>query len=285
MAEDARISTALPSHPKTRKLYKRLGGDGCWALICLFLWVAGNRSDGDLRGLTEEDIELAADWRGEAGTFIAALREVGFLDGEPGSFTVHDWAEHNPWAATRGKRVECAKRAAAVRWEQREDAVGMRSASDSNAERMRDVQKRNALHPTQPNQVKSSCQPPVDAGQGKVSEVIEIWNRTAKGTNLPSARLTEKRRKVIHARLREQGWFEDFTGACAFVRASNFHRGQNDRDWVANLDYVLQVGKATELADQAKAKSTGKPNGKTASSNSAVENHLALLREADGGIQ
>lgn len=281
MAEDARISTALPSHPKTRKLHKRLGGDGCWALICLFLWVAGNRPDGDLRGLSEEDIELAGDWRGEGGTFVAALREVGFLDGEPGSFMVHDWAEHNPWAASRGMRVECAKRAAAVRWENRADALGMRSASDPHAERMRDVQKRNAHHPTQPNQIKSSCQPPVDAGQGKVSEVIETWNQTTKGTNLPSARVTEKRRKIINARLREKGWFEDFTAACTLVRSSDFHRGQNDRDWVANLDYMLQAGKATELAEKAKSASSCKANGKAATNN-AVENTLALLQ---GGVQ
>lgn len=283
MAEDARISTALPRHPKTVKLQRRLQERGCWALVCLFLWVADNRPDGDLVGMTVEDIEIAAGWIGEAGALVGALQEVGFLDGEVGSFSIHDWAEHNPWAATRSKRVECAKRAAAVRWEHRQDAVGMRSVCDSDAERMRDVQKRNAHHPTQPNQVKSSCQPPVDAGQGKVSEVIEIWNQTAKGTNLPSARLTEKRRKVIHARLKEPGWFEDFTAACAFVRTSDFHRGHNDRDWVANLDYMLQAGKATDLAETAKAKS--KPNGKVVSTNSAVENHLALMREAEGGVQ
>src|SRR5438067_736332 len=102
MADDARLSTALPFHPKTRKLKRRLGSPACWSLVCLFLWVAANRWDGDLSGLSDEDLELAADWDGDPGVFAAALRDIGFLDGVEGSSFVHDWAEHNPWAATHG---------------------------------------------------------------------------------------------------------------------------------------------------------------------------------------
>jgi hypothetical protein len=117
MADDARISTALPAHPKTRKLRKRLGVEGCWALVCLLLWVVGNRADGNLAGLSDEDIELAADWNGKAGAFVLALAEVGFLDGSADSYVVHDWQDHNPWAASRGQRVEAARKAARVRWD------------------------------------------------------------------------------------------------------------------------------------------------------------------------
>src|SRR5664279_460377 len=118
MAADARISTALPSHPKTRKLRKRLGVEGCWSLLCLFLWVADNRADGNLAGLSDEDIELAADWNGEAGAFVLVLADVRFLDGAVEAYVVHDWQEHNPWAADRGKRVESARKAARARWDE-----------------------------------------------------------------------------------------------------------------------------------------------------------------------
>ena len=60
MADDARISTAFPQHPKTVKLKRRLGYEGCWALLCFWLWVADNRPAGDLSGLSAEDIEIAA---------------------------------------------------------------------------------------------------------------------------------------------------------------------------------------------------------------------------------
>lgn len=147
MADDARISTALPRHPKTVKLQRRLGAPACWSLVCLFLWVAENRSDGDLSGLTAEDIEIAAGWSGTAGEFARTLSEVRFLDGEDGSLRVHDWTEHNPWAANRGRRIEAAKLAANMRWERRSDAVRMRVASGSQETAMPTTQP----NPTPPN--------------------------------------------------------------------------------------------------------------------------------------
>lgn len=109
MKIDARISVGLPSHPKTKKLIRRVGEAGAWRLVCLFLWVAQSRSDGDLAGMTGEDIELAVDWQGEEGAFIQALLEVGFIDGLDGAYQIHDWHEHNPWAAGSGARSEKAK--------------------------------------------------------------------------------------------------------------------------------------------------------------------------------
>ncbi len=109
MATDARISTALPSHPKTKKLVRQLGPEGGWSLVCLILWAAANRSDGDLAGMSDEDIELAADWDGEPGAFIAALRRIRFVDGNEGDCQVHDWTEHQPWAAGSDARKFKAK--------------------------------------------------------------------------------------------------------------------------------------------------------------------------------
>ena len=106
MATDCRISTALPQHPKTKKLARRLGHAGPLYCIYLFLWVASNRSDGDLAGLTDEDIELSIDWQGDEGAFVRAMVDVGFLEGEAGARRIHDWAEHNPWAAGASARSE-----------------------------------------------------------------------------------------------------------------------------------------------------------------------------------
>ena len=51
---DARIAVTLPGHPKTKKLIRRLGDGAAWKLICLFLWAASNRPNGDLSGLLGE---------------------------------------------------------------------------------------------------------------------------------------------------------------------------------------------------------------------------------------
>lgn len=108
--KDARIQTTLPAHPKTKRLLRALGAEGGWHLVRLFLWAAENRSDGDLAGISDEDIELAIDWPREPRTFVAALLACGFLEGREGARTVHDWADHNGWACG------AAMRAAKARW-------------------------------------------------------------------------------------------------------------------------------------------------------------------------
>lgn len=125
MPSDARISTGLPGHPKTKKVIRRLGEGGAWYTVCLFLWAAANRPDGNLSGMTSEDIELSVDWRGEPDAFVAALSECGFLDGEDGSYRIHDWAEHNPWAAGADARSERAKFAALCKQYGRKEAARM----------------------------------------------------------------------------------------------------------------------------------------------------------------
>lgn len=112
MPSDARLNTGLAGHHKTKKLMRRLGPAGPWGLVCLFLWAAANRTDGDLAGMSAEDIELAADWGGEPDALVTALREVGFLDGDDGDLKIHDWAEHNPWAAGAEDRAESSRWAA-----------------------------------------------------------------------------------------------------------------------------------------------------------------------------
>lgn len=115
MSIDARLNTGLPQHPKTKKLIRRLGDSGPWALVKLLLWAASNRPDGSLAGISDEDIELAIDWNGEPFAFIRAAAEVGFLDGAEGLRTLHDWAEHNPYAAGAKDRSQSSQWAALCR--------------------------------------------------------------------------------------------------------------------------------------------------------------------------
>lgn len=99
----------MPDHPKTKKLIRKCGQAGAWNLIRLFLFVAANRPDGDLAGMDDDDIEIAADWQGDEGAFVAALVEVRFLAGELGARAIHDWADHNPWAVGSDRRTDKAK--------------------------------------------------------------------------------------------------------------------------------------------------------------------------------
>ena len=81
-------------------------------------------------------------------------------------------------------------------------------------------------------------------------EVVTIWNEATAG-KLPTAKLTPKRKTTIQTRLKEPGWLEDFRAACAFLANTPWYAGDNDRRWTATLDFALQPGKATELAEKA----------------------------------
>lgn len=138
MADDVRIATGLRNHRKTKRLRRMLGAEGCWSLVCLFLWAGDERWTGDLSGLSDEDIEEEAAWEGEPGALVAALVEVRFLVGAEGGRSIHDWQEHNPYASTRGERVQKARKAAAARWSRRaglNDATSMPGACGEHATR------------------------------------------------------------------------------------------------------------------------------------------------------
>lgn len=130
---DARLNLGLPYHPKTRKLQRRLGPAGPWALVCLILWAGHHRPSGSLKGLDVEDIEIAAMWEGEPGAFVREAVAVGFLDEDGEHYVLHDWSTHQPWLAGREQRSERARKAAHARHHGRESAERMHGACDSHA--------------------------------------------------------------------------------------------------------------------------------------------------------
>jgi hypothetical protein len=117
---DIRLQSGLPRHPKLRKLHKRLGGAGVVGLIWLWLFASENHQTGSLDGMEVEDIELAAEWDGEPGKLVETLVELRWLDGESGSFALHDWSDWQPWIIDAPHRSEVARSAANARWKRPE---------------------------------------------------------------------------------------------------------------------------------------------------------------------
>jgi hypothetical protein len=107
---DARIDTGFPTHPKTKRLIRRLGLAGAWSLLQLWLWATQNKPSGDLAGMSAEDVEMAGEWQGDPGQLVQVLLDVGYLDDEDGGYQLHDWARRNPWVA--GSPMRSAK----ARW-------------------------------------------------------------------------------------------------------------------------------------------------------------------------
>ena len=124
MNTDIRIAINVLQHPKIIKLQKRLGADAVICLIRLWCWVACNRATGHLLNLESEDIELAAQWEGEQGQLTETLLELHLLDDGDNGYQIHNWAQHNPWAAQADERSSHARKAAQARWAQRKGSQG-----------------------------------------------------------------------------------------------------------------------------------------------------------------
>ncbi|MES2464468.1 MAG: hypothetical protein V4671_28235 [Armatimonadota bacterium] len=119
MNTDFRLSIGLFTHPKFIKLRRKLGAEGALSYITLLSFVAQNSPEGDLGGMDAEEIAIASQYEGDPEDYIAALVAVRLLDApeNPGDpYHVHDWAEHNPYAASAPSRSSKAKIAAEKRW-------------------------------------------------------------------------------------------------------------------------------------------------------------------------
>ena len=155
MNTDIRLSVGFWQHPKTKKTVKRLGLEGIRSLQVLWLWAAVNRPDGNLAGMDAEDIELAADWKGNEGEFCAFCLGV-WIDEADGGYALHDWAEHNSWQAKAKDRSESARKNANVRWGKEKsrqphqvgNAPSMPSQCEDDANAMQPHQVGNAPSPS-----------------------------------------------------------------------------------------------------------------------------------------
>ncbi len=93
--------------------------------------------------------------------------------------------------------------------------------------------------------------PPKETQKSKsIQEVLDIWNSATAGKLPKAEKAGAKRSVIILARLKESGWLDDFRKAASYVATSDFHLGKNDRSWKADIDYLLQDGKAAKLAEQ-----------------------------------
>jgi hypothetical protein len=63
-------------------------------ILCLWCWCAENAPGGDLTGLSDDEIERAAEWLGKPGAAVQAFVDAGLLDGKEGEYSLHEWMEH-----------------------------------------------------------------------------------------------------------------------------------------------------------------------------------------------
>jgi uncharacterized protein YdaU (DUF1376 family) len=84
-----------------------------------------------------------------------------------------------------------------------------------------------------------------------VDEVVEAWNDRMVRLGLPAVRrLTPTRKRQLQARIRENS-INDWKLAMDAIERSPFCRGDNDRGWRADFDFLLQPKSFTKLIEGA----------------------------------
>ncbi len=242
MNKDIRIDISFSNHRKRKKLFNLLGAQGVISLIDLWLATAQNRPRGVLTGMDESDIALDGQWSADAGQFCKVLCEVGFLDrAEDGTYSIHDWKDHQPFCFYSEERSRQARQAAEIRWGKEnpglnpkvaeQDADSMQGACDQHAER-------NAPSPIPspiPKDIKAKC--PHD-------EIVKLYHEVL--PSLPRIKIwTEDRKKHLRARWAEDPKRQDLEWWKKYfehVAKSSFLTGTNDRGWTANLEWLVRQG-------------------------------------------
>lgn len=99
----------------------------------------------------------------------------------------------------------------------------------------------------------------------EIGQAVRDWNDLADEVGLPAVRaVTDARRQALRRRLSEVGGIDGWRMALGQVRGSAFLRGENDRGWRADIDFLLKAKSFTRLiegayADRPDAKARASP--------------------------
>jgi hypothetical protein len=92
--------------------------------------------------------------------------------------------------------------------------------------------------------------PPAEPDQPDLrpEHVLEAWNAMADRAGVPKAKLTPERRKKLSTFIRRHP-VDDITEAIGAIERSPFLRGENDRSWRADFNWMLEPRNFTKLTE------------------------------------
>lgn len=127
--------------------------------------------------------------------------------------------------------------------------------------------------PTPPPVAVSETPPAAGTAEPAWQRVLLPWERHCVPVGFARPRGTAKQRKEAQTRCRDPAWFDAYESACRFLARTPFYRGKNDRGWTATISWVMQPGKAEELAE--KSETTKAPKGTVDAESASI--HQAFL--------
>lgn len=237
-------------------------------LISFWLWALDNTPSGTLDGISSRIIARAAQWEGDPDQLVEVMKSTEWLDETDQGLEIHDWYEY------AGKLID-------QRIAERERSKKRRSASSSSDNRPPDDRRTTAgqsdddqqttggrveksrVDQTRQNEIEDiDPLPPKGEKQQPVpfDKIMQLFNETC--TSFPKVlKIDGQRRKAVAARWKTYKDLETFETLFKKTEASSFLKGQNDRSWTADFDWITKPTNMTKVLEGKYDDKGGDQNG------------------------
>jgi uncharacterized protein YdaU (DUF1376 family) len=223
---------------------------GAYILLLIDYWTTGEPlpdNDGELAAITRMSLK---DWLKMRPT-LARLPYFSVSDGVWRQKRADEEIAKRNGIST--DRSSAGKIGAERRWGNKSDdaemanAKGKPLASAMNGHKQSDAQSQSQSQEEESDGKPSS---PVAKRRDDVAEAFAKYNALAQEIGLPAAAALSKPRKAaIRKRLEEHGGMEAWDRALDSIRYSPHCRGENNRGWRANLDFIIQASSFIKLIE------------------------------------
>lgn len=239
-----KLTTDMFDNRKIKHLRRLPDGNNIVLIWVMLLTMAGRCNSNGMIFLTENipytPKMLADELDFEENTVqlaLGALEQLNMIVTNNGFFTIAGWEEYQNIEGMDKIREQNRKRVAAHREKQKllcnvTSNVTVTQCNATEEEKDKDQDKENKeIH-----KEKTDCQ-----------AIVDLFNSIC--VSFPSVRsLSNARRKAINARLNTYT-VDDFKQCFENAEASSFLKGSNNRNWVANFDWLIKDTNMAKVLD------------------------------------
>lgn len=267
------IDQALPTHRKTLRLADALDITPTHAvglMVTLWLWSLDNAPNGLLDDIPPRTLSRILQWDGDSEELMNAMRGAGFLDENE----IHDWQEYAgrllDQRVAAKERMRKHRAALSRQDEQNGHVADTLRETCSNVTRTEQEQSAHVHSRVQYTTPQETIEqdtteeldplPPKGEKQQPIpfEKIMQLFNEICVSFSKVT-KIEGQRKKAVAARWRTYKNLESFETLFRMTQSSSFLKGNNDRNWVANFDWIM---KADNMAKVLENRYTDEKGGK-----------------------
>lgn len=265
---------------KLRKFSKALGcslSEATGLLVYLWQWGLENADkEGEIEDADRDDV--ASIWAGKTSENLSGriivdkLIETGWIDDIDGCLYLHDWDQwQDPWYKALDKRKRDVERKRKQRQSPTQDdgnsigqSAGNSTGQDDGQSIGQSTRNRNRNLTVTGTLYNQDDLPPTGvSSQPSVpfTEIMKRYNEIC--VSFPKIKnIDGQRRKAVAARWRTYQKIEVFEELFQATEASNFMKGDNDRNWNADFDWIMKPTNFSKVLEGKYANKGGCDSGR-----------------------